>query len=89
MANAARMLTDRLRPDFIDINFGCPADRVICMDAGSSMLRNPERLGQITSAVVKAVPQTPVTVKIRTGWDDDNIVAQEVCPLAGVEGATA
>ena len=52
MANAARMLTDRLRPDFIDINFGCPADRVICMEAGSSMLRNPGRLGQVTSGVV-------------------------------------
>jgi tRNA-dihydrouridine synthase B len=89
MANAARMLTDRLRPDFIDINFGCPADRVICMDAGSSMLRNPERLGQVTSAVVKAVPQTPVTVKIRTGWDDDNIVAKEVGRIAEGEGAQA
>ena len=89
MANAAGMLTDRLRPDFIDINFGCPADRVICMDAGSSMLRNPERLGQVTSAVVKAVPQTPVTVKIRTGWDDDNIVAKEVGRIAEGEGAQA
>ena len=89
MANAARMLTDRLRPDFIDINFGCPADRVICMDAGSSMLRNPERLGQVTSAVVKAVPQTPVTVKIRTGWDDDNIVAKEVGRITESEGAQA
>ena len=89
MANAARMLTDRLRPDFIDINFGCPADRVICMDAGSSMLRNPERLGQVTSAVVKAVPQTPVTVKIRTGWDDDNIVAKEVGRITENEGAQA
>lgn len=89
MAKAARLLTDRLRPDFIDINFGCPADRVICMDAGSSMLRNPKKLGQITGAVVKAVPETPVTVKIRTGWDDNTIVAREVGHIVEGEGAQA
>ncbi|MDA9317304.1 tRNA dihydrouridine synthase DusB [Puniceicoccaceae bacterium] len=89
MGAAARMLADRLRPDFIDINFGCPADRVICMNAGSSMLRNPKLLGEVTSAVVKAVPETPVTVKIRTGWNDDNIVAKEVGHIVEGEGARA
>jgi nifR3 family TIM-barrel protein len=89
MGSAARMLTARLKPDFIDINFGCPADRVICMDAGSSMLRHPKRLGEVTSAVVKAVPETPVTVKIRIGWDDDSIVAQEVGHIVEGEGAQA
>jgi tRNA-dihydrouridine synthase B len=89
MATAARLLTARLKPDFIDINFGCPADRVICMDAGSSMLRNPKKLGQVTSAVVKAVPDTPVTVKIRTGWDEDTIVAREVGHIVETEGAQA
>ena len=89
MGKAARLLTDRLQPDFIDINFGCPADRVICMDAGSSMLRNPKKLGQVTAAVVKAVPETPVTVKIRTGWDDDSIVAKEVGHIVEGEGAQA
>lgn len=78
MAGAARLLVERKHPDFIDINFGCPAERVICMDAGSSMLRNTAKLGRITEAVVKAVPETPVTVKIRTGWDDASIVASEV-----------
>ena len=89
MGQAARLLTDRLRPDFIDINFGCPADRVICMDAGSSMLRNPQKLGKVTSSVVKAVPETPVTVKIRTGWDDNTIVAKEVGHIVEGEGAQA
>ncbi|MGJ8640161.1 MAG: tRNA dihydrouridine synthase DusB [Opitutaceae bacterium] len=89
MGQAARLLTDRLRPDFIDINFGCPADRVICMDAGSSMLRNPKKLGQVTGAVVKAAPETPITVKIRTGWDDDTIVAKEVGHIVEGEGARA
>lgn len=89
MAAAARLLVERLQPDFIDINFGCPADRVICMDAGSSMLRNPKKLGQVTGAVVRAVPGTPITVKIRTGWDDDNIVAKEVGHIVEGEGAQA
>jgi nifR3 family TIM-barrel protein len=89
MAAAARLLADRLRPDFIDINFGCPADRVICMDAGSSMLRNPAKIGKVVAAVVKAVPDTPVTAKIRTGWDDGTIVAREVGHIVEGEGAQA
>lgn len=89
MADAARLLEDRLKPDFIDLNFGCPAERVICMDAGSSMLRNPQKLGAVTKAVVKAVPKTPVTVKIRTGWDDHLIVAYEVGRIVENEGAQA
>jgi len=89
MAAAARLLEDRLQPDFIDINFGCPADRVICMDAGSSLLRNPAKIGKITAALVKAVSSTPITVKIRTGWDDNNIVATEVGHIVESEGAQA
>ena len=89
MAAAARLLEERLQPDFIDINFGCPADRVICMDAGSSMLRNPAKLGKVTGAIVRAVPNTPVTAKIRTGWDDDNLVAAEVGHIVESEGAQA
>lgn len=89
MAAAARLLVDCLQPDFIDINFGCPADRVICMDAGSSMLRNPTKLGRVTAAVVRAVPDTPVTAKIRTGWDEHTLVAREVGRIVENEGAQA
>ncbi len=89
MGEAAKILADRMQPDFIDINFGCPADRVICMDAGSSMLRNPAKLGKITGTVVRAVPNTPVTIKIRIGWDDETIVAEEVGHIAQEEGARA
>lgn len=89
MGQAARLLTDRLCPDFIDINFGCPADRVVCMDAGSSMLRNPTKLGKVVAAVVRAVPEIPVTAKIRTGWDESNIVAHEVGHIVESEGAQA
>ncbi|MEM7791849.1 MAG: tRNA-dihydrouridine synthase, partial [Verrucomicrobiota bacterium] len=80
---------DRLNPDFIDINFGCPADRVTCMDAGSSMLKNPAKLGIVTGSVIRAVPEIPVTVKIRIGWDENTIVAREVGRIAQNEGAQA
>ncbi|MGB0412880.1 MAG: tRNA dihydrouridine synthase DusB [Coraliomargarita sp.] len=89
MGQAARLIVDRMAPDFIDINFGCPAERVICMDAGSSMLRNPKKLGQVVGSVIKAVPDVPVTAKIRTGWDDDTIVAREVGHIVESEGAQA
>lgn len=89
MADAARLLVDRLQPDFIDINFGCPAERVICMNAGSSMLRDPAKLGAVTGAVVRAIPKTPVTVKIRTGWDENSLVAHEVGDIIQSEGARA
>jgi tRNA-dihydrouridine synthase B len=89
MGLAARLLVDRMQPDFIDINFGCPAARVICMDAGSSMLRNLPKLAAVTQAVIKAVPETPVSIKIRIGWDDTSIVAQEVGNIAQDLGAQA
>ena len=89
MGQAARLLVDRMQPDFIDINFGCPAARVICMDAGSSMLRDLPKLAAVTQAVIKAVPETPVSIKIRIGWDNTSIVAQEVGNIAQDLGAQA
>lgn len=88
MAEAARLIEARLAPDFIDINCGCPADRVTDQAAGSSLLRNPEHLATIVNAVAKAVV-TPVTVKIRIGWDADSIRAQEIGLLVEASGAQA
>ena len=89
MAEAAKLIYHKIKPDFIDINFGCPADRVICMDAGSSLLRNPKKLGTITQKVVDAVPEIPVTVKIRIGWDDNSIIATEIGHIVEDVGAKA
>ena len=89
MAKAAKLIYQRIHPDFIDINFGCPADRVICMDAGSSLLRNPQKLALITQKVVDAVPEIPVTVKIRIGWDETSINAVEIGHIAEEVGAKA
>lgn len=78
MAKAAQLIVERLHPDFIDINCGCPADRVTDQNAGSSLLRDPHLLARIAQSVVQAIPNTPVTVKIRLGWDSQSIVAMEV-----------
>ncbi|WP_309387098.1 tRNA dihydrouridine synthase [Cerasicoccus frondis] len=78
MAAAARAIADRVKPDFIDINCGCPASRVTDINAGSSLLKDPPMLQKITRACVEAVPEIPITVKIRAGWDHEQIVALEV-----------
>ncbi|KAF0094551.1 MAG: nifR3 family TIM-barrel protein [Puniceicoccaceae bacterium 5H] len=78
MGQAARKIVDRLEPDFIDINYGCPAPRVVDQCAGSSLLTDLPRLQAVAQAVVERVTMdVPVTAKIRTGWDDDSIVAVE------------
>jgi len=87
MGEAARRLTVR-RPDFIDINAGCPVKKVISHDAGSALMKKPRLLGDIVAAVVKA-SSVPVTVKIRSGWDHDSINAVEVARVCEGEGAQA
>jgi nifR3 family TIM-barrel protein len=85
MAEAARRICDRCAPDFIDLNFGCPAEKVTCQSAGASLLREPEQLLAIARAVVQAVPDTPVTAKIRIGWDEQTLVAGSLAPrLEGI-----
>jgi len=78
MAEAAHMIVDRLTPDFIDINYGCPAPKVVDNCAGSSLLREPELLEKVARTVVQRVgKRVPVTAKIRIGWDDDSVNAVE------------
>jgi len=87
MAQAARAVADRVQPDFIDINCGCPASRVTDINAGSSLLKDPPLLAAIVRACVQAVPEIPITVKIRAGWDHEQIVALEVGQRAQDAGA--
>ena len=87
MAEAVRKAQDR-KPDFIDINAGCPVKKVASKGAGSALLRTPDLLRQIVAAVV-AVSPVPVTVKIRSGWDHGSVNAVEVaqlCEDAGAQG---
>ena len=86
-AEAARIVED-LGFDIIDLNCGCPVDKVTKDGSGSGLLKNPDLIGEILSAVIAAV-KVPVTVKIRAGWDDNHIVAAEVTRIAEAAGAVA
>lgn len=92
MGEAARVIVDRDRPDFIDINFGCPVNKVVCKNGGSSLLRDLPLLKSVASGVLSAVgSDVPVTAKIRLGWDSHNLVAVEVCRLledCGIQAVT-
>ena len=73
MADAARIVVERARPDVLDLNFGCPVKRVAGKGAGAGMLQNIPKMLEITRAVVDAV-DIPVTVKTRLGWDEGSKV---------------
>lgn len=64
--------------DVIDINFGCPVRKIAGRGAGSGMMKEPDKLVAITKAVVEAVPDYPITVKTRLGWDDDSKIIVEL-----------
>ena len=86
---AAKKIYEMQHPDIIDINMGCPVPKVaIKNQAGSALLKNPKKIGEIVSAVVNAVP-CPVTVKIRSGWDEQHINAVEVAKICESAGASA
>lgn len=80
MSKAARKVADQFQPDIIDINYGCPVPKVTKKGAGSAALKDLCLMDDLTSAVVEAVPELPVTVKMRAGWDMSNIVAIEAGP---------
>ncbi len=84
---AARILED-LGFDLIDLNCGCPVDKVTKDGSGSGLLRNPAQIGEILSEMIDAV-SIPVTVKIRAGWDDGSINAPEIVRIAESAGASA
>lgn len=86
---AAKTVYETMKPDIIDINMGCPVPKVaVKSQAGSALLKNPEKIEEIVTAVVKAVP-IPVTVKIRSGWDSKSINAVEVAKIIEKSGAKA
>ena len=74
-------------PDYIDINMGCPAPKIVKNGGGSALSKNPRLAGEIVKAVVNAVP-VPVTVKIRKGWDAENTTAVEMAKYAEDNGAS-
>lgn len=86
---AARIVESVMHPDIIDINMGCPVPKVaVSAQAGSALLKNPDKIYQIVSEVVKAV-SVPVTVKIRLGWDESSINCVEIAKVIESAGASA
>ena len=86
---AAKYIYENMQPDIIDINMGCPVPKVaVRAQAGSALLKNPDKIYEIVKAVVDSVP-IPVTVKIRSGWDHKNINAVEVAKIVEKAGASA
>ena len=86
---AAKKIEEIMHPDIIDINMGCPVPKVaLRSQAGSALLKDVEKIKKIVSAVVNSV-SVPVTVKIRSGWDESNINAIEVAKACESAGASA
>jgi tRNA-dihydrouridine synthase B len=88
MAAAARYNVDN-GAQIIDINMGCPAKRVCNVMAGSALMQDEPLVGRILDAVVQAVPDTAVTLKIRTGWNRENRNAPRVARIAESAGIRA
>ena len=87
--DAAKYIYENMHPDIIDINMGCPVPKVaLHAQAGSALLKSPKKIKEIVEAVVKSVP-IPVTVKIRSGWDQNSINAVEVAKICESAGASA
>ncbi len=86
---AAKIIEESMHPDIIDINMGCPVPKVaVKSQAGSALLKNPDKIYEIVKAVKEAV-NVPVTVKIRSGWDSKSINAVEVAKICEKAGANA
>ena len=86
---AAKYIYENMHPDIIDINMGCPVPKVaLRAQAGSALLKSPDKVYEIVKAVVETVP-VPVTVKIRSGWDSNHINAVEIAKIVEKAGAKA
>ena len=86
---SAKYIYENMKPDIIDINMGCPVPKVaVRAQAGSALLKDPDKVYEIVKAVKEAVP-CPVTVKIRSGWDENSINAVEIAKVIEKAGADA
>lgn len=87
--SAAKLVEEKMHPDIIDLNMGCPVPKIaIRSQAGSALLKDPKKIKEIVSSVVKNV-SVPVTVKIRSGWDESSINCVEVAKICEEAGASA
>src|SRR5207244_9864709 len=89
MAEAAKQVVDWVRPDFVDLNFGCPVNKVVCKNGGSALLKDCPTLATVARAVVRALDPLPTTAKIRIGWDADSVIAVRVAKILADSGIAA
>ena len=87
MAETAKRIEDRPFA-ILDVNMGCPVPKVVNNHEGSALMKNPKLVGEIVDALVKAIKK-PVTVKIRKGFNDENVNAVEIAKIAEAYGASA
>lgn len=88
LVEAAQFVAENTDADIIDINMGCPVNKIVKTDAGARWLLDPDKVYEMVDAVTSAVDK-PVTVKMRTGWDSDHILAVENALAAEKGGAKA
>jgi len=86
MVKAAKIVLEK-NPDFIDINMGCPVRKVVKRGAGSALMKNPETAFKIVREIKKILKDIPLSVKIRSGWDAQNINAIDFAKMLEQAGA--
>ncbi|HET9857335.1 MAG TPA: tRNA dihydrouridine synthase DusB [Chthoniobacterales bacterium] len=89
MAEAAKQVVDWVQPDFVDLNFGCPVNKVVSKNGGSALLKDCPTLASVANAVVRAIAPLPATAKIRIGWDADSVNAVRVAKILADAGIAA
>lgn len=88
ISNAAKIIYDKFKPSFIDINMGCPVPKVaVRAGSGSALLKDPDKVYEIVNKTVSSV-SCPVTVKIRSGWDKEHINAVDIAKVCERAGAS-
>ncbi|MGM0446290.1 MAG: tRNA dihydrouridine synthase DusB [Bacillota bacterium] len=85
IVKALKIVQKEYKPDFIDLNMGCPAPKVVKTGAGSALMKNPEKAKEILTAMVETA-DIPITLKIRSGWDKNSVNAVEIAKIADNAG---
>ena len=89
MGEAAKYIVRNFSPDILDINYGCPVPKVTNKGGGSAALKDLCLMDEITTAIIESVPSTPVTVKMRVGWNKNSIIIPEVGERLEILGVKA
>ena len=88
MGQAAQIVSQKCQPDIIDINLGCPAPKVVKTGAGAALMKTPDKAAEVIEKIITQ-SKVPVSVKIRAGWDENNINALKISKSASKLGVAA